>query len=161
LVEDRLEVSAEALWRGDAGGLPDIMQSGFTSARFVGGLLLLDWDRSTTAVVDPDTGTPVWTTDPELRVGTTAKGVELWHPSGRTPVAEVAGDYVLFADYILARDKPPEVAAVRPRDASPLWSVADPYNVVDADGHLVLLNGDAPVARGLDAATGATLWGRP
>lgn len=157
-VGDRLELSAKPLWRGDDGGLPDVMRGGFGSARFVGGLLLLEWDRDTTAVVDPDTGMPVWTTDPRLRFGTTAKGAELWHPGGRAPVAQVAGEDVLFTDYIPASGEPPEVAAVRLRDAGPLWSVPEPSDAVDADDRLVLLGGDGPVARALDSATGATRW---
>ena len=150
--DNRLELSAEPLWRGDADGLPDIMQGGFTSARFVDRLLLLEWAKDMTAVVDPDTGKPVWTADPELLVGTAAKGVELWHiVGGRAPMGRVAGETVLFADYVPEPGKQPEVAAVRLRDASPLWHVPDPYDVVDADDRLVVLTGDEPVARGRDA----------
>lgn len=73
----------------------------------------------------------------------------------------MAGETVLFTENIVGKGNPSEVEAVRLHDGGPLWHVPDPFDVVDADDHLVVLTGDGPVARGRDATTGAARWDVP
>jgi outer membrane protein assembly factor BamB len=157
---NRLEWSAEPLWRGDTNGLPGVMRSGFRTARSAGGLTLLEWGSDTIAVVDSDTGRPAWTASREPRTDPTAKNFVPFNPTGRAPVATIAGDAVLFAGYF--SDGEQSTAALRLSDGEPLWLASGEYGVADADDHLVVVRlGEQPHTRALDATTGVPRWDAP
>jgi outer membrane protein assembly factor BamB len=159
----RFELAAQPLWRGDAGGLPEVMTAAWLHASFFDDVLFLEQSSSPMAVVNPATGEPYWTADPELLVGGEAEygDVDVVNSTGRAPVARTGDDWVVFVESA-------GTAALRLKDASPLWRVPRPtghYEIVAADERIVLLSlgarGDQPVARAIGAADGATTWETP
>ncbi|WP_291412912.1 PQQ-binding-like beta-propeller repeat protein [Actinophytocola sp.] len=169
---ERFALAAEPVWRGDTGGLPEIMTSGWHSARYVDDVLLLEYSDASTAVVDPETGEPYWTADSELMAGNGAKNgdVELSSTTGYAPLSRVRGEWAMFVTYRTGyhtegAERGRWTAAVRVKDASLLWKVpalVEPYDIVDSDERIVLLAigslDDRPVARAISTADGSTVW---
>lgn len=166
---DRFEVAAEPLWRGDRGGLPEIMAAGWDSAQFLDDALFLQYANDTMAAVDPATGRPRWTVDPELVVGNEPMHATVANSTGYAPVVRVGNEQAMIVDYnSTGADATGWTAALRAKDARPLWKAPRPdrsfLHVMDGDDRLVLLSmGERlgpPTVRAINTADGSTRWER-
>lgn len=161
---DRFELAARPLWRGDADGLPEIT----SRATFLNDVLLLEQATKPMAAVNPATGTPYWTADEQLLVGNEAKygDVEVTNSAGHAPVVRMGNEWVLFVSYVNTGGSEAEtsIAALRLRDASPLWKAPPPgpFDIVDANDRVVLLlkkpSLDQHMVHVASASNGSTMW---
>lgn len=161
----------EPLWRGDAGGFPEIMRSGWVDARFFGDVLLLERGNTAMAAVNPATGDQFWAADPAFTVGTQLSDHDevFNNLAGRAPIVKRGGDWLAFVNHgFVGYVYETSVAAVRMTDAEMVWQMNVPvghFEAVDADEKTVLLTVaeelDSPVARVVRLEDRVTLWEAP